>query len=177
MNQMRRQHSLSRIAVFALTVLSAVLALAAEGKVAVAPIPAQVMSFKQWKTQQIVDAQNQVARFANKSLLIKSSDPNKVVIANEGDNLDELEKQLKQARIRLEVAQGLNFEDYVSIYLGQFAKDKTSLAALASRLSPQDVAEMLEYMSARSAGSSAQGPATEPVVTGSPTPASSASNL
>lgn len=139
-----------------------------------AVVPAQIMSFKQWKTQQIVDAQNQVARFANKSLLIKSSDPNKVIISNEGDNLDELERQLKQARIRLEVSQGLTFEDYVSIYLAQYAKDKASLLALAGKLSPADVAEMLEYMSTKQPQ---QPTNAEPVVGGAPATPTASSSL
>jgi molybdopterin converting factor small subunit len=136
------------------------------------------MSFRQWKTQQIVDAQNQVARVANKSLLLRTTDSTKVVIAADGDNLDELEKQLKQARIRLDVAQDLSFDDYVTIYLGQFAKDRNSLVGLATKLSPQDVAEMLEFLSSRSAlPPNLGGTPSEPVVTGAPAPAGNGSNL
>ena len=139
--------------------------------------PVMALSFKQWKTQQIVEAQNQVARFANKSLLIKSNDPNKMVISSDGDNLDELEKQLKQARIRLEVAQELNFDDYVAIYLSQFSKDKARLEQLAAKLTTQDVAEILEYMSSKSSSSQPSGPSKEPVVGGAPSMPVEGSNL
>lgn len=129
------------------------------------------LPFKNWKEQQIVDAQNQVARISNRIVLLKAGKVRPEDISAEfndfedtqadveaakltskaqklssNDILARLEKELSGRQKSLEFAKDLGFEEYFLGYLTQFQENPDALASVAGRLSKDEVAELLKVL-------------------------------
>lgn len=120
------------------------------------------LAFRDWKQQQIEEAQATLEKAANPGKL--SGDPttenlspgeipasNRVKYANA--NLPGIEKQaprkgtlLRSAYEGLQYAHDLGLDDYVSVYLPQFRNDLSSLKDLMGRLSDQESAELTQAL-------------------------------
>ena len=129
------------------------------------------MPFKSWKDQQVVDAQNQVARVSNRIVLLKAGRVQPEEISAEFNNFEDakstaeaarltskaqkvsstdvlarLEKELSQRQKGLEFARDLGFQEYFLGYLTQFQENPDAISSLASRLSKDEVTELLKVL-------------------------------
>ena len=127
------------------------------------------LSFKSWKEQQQVEAQNQVARVSNRIVLLKAGKlkPEDIVVEfnqfadgdSEGpkltsraqkissnDILARLEREQSRTQKSLEFAMDLGLEEYFLGYLNQFQENPGALAQVASRLSKDEVTELLKVL-------------------------------
>ncbi len=127
---------------------------------AVAPITApvtpasKVLTFKTWKEQQVMKAQNIVVRLANQILiknnsLLSGQEP-EVTTESTLNNTEGAQKNgtrdLKLAQQDLQIATELEFEDYLSVLLSQLGDNPKRLKELAKQLSTDEVAKTLLYL-------------------------------
>lgn len=103
-----------------------------------------VMTFKEWRDAQVLEAQNNVVRLSNKIQLLKtgrykSEDPNK-------DKLVDSEKELRRALEGLQYAKDLTIDEYTSVYLSQFKNQSDLISGLTLRMSKEEMAEILKSM-------------------------------
>jgi hypothetical protein len=133
------------------------------------------VAFKTWKDQQIIEAQNQLARVNNRLVLLKAGKVKPEEISAEFNNFNALAKNEKTgtstplptsraqklsskdvvSRLELELARTqksldfakeLGLQEYFLGYLIQFQESPEALAAVAGRLSKEEVAELLKVL-------------------------------
>lgn len=104
----------------------------------------RVLSFKDWKSQQVIQHQNRVARLKNQLVFLKTN-PRRDMSSTARNRLNgDLNKLLVRAQKDLQIAQELDFQDYLAVYLkGLNAKD---IQQLAQKLTAQEVAELLKHI-------------------------------
>lgn len=99
------------------------------------PAPNPV-SFKVWREQQVIEAQNRLARFTNQLVLVKAGK------AQADKNT--LEKEIVRSQNALEVATGLTPTDYYVGYLHQYQEKPDVLLKAASQLSKEEIVELMQ---------------------------------
>jgi hypothetical protein len=129
------------------------------------------LSFKSWKEQQIIEAQNHVARISNRLVLLKAGKVQAEEVSAEFNNfLSEklssetpkltskaqkfsskdvqmrLEMELSRTQKGLDYAKELGLSEYFLGYLVQFQENPEAIAAVAGRLSKEEVAELLKAL-------------------------------
>lgn len=133
----------NQIVLLACIVVASLLADAAVEK------PGEVLKFDTWKKLQTMQAQNHVVRLTNEILLKKNTQTEAGTDTSWGTESNELESlndKLKQAKEDLQVAQELEFEDYLAVYLTQFGSDEKMLRKVADKLTPEQVTKTLIYL-------------------------------
>ncbi|MGE0764259.1 MAG: hypothetical protein AB7N80_13335 [Bdellovibrionales bacterium] len=130
--------------------------------------PAEPLSFKSWKEQRQVEAQNQVARIGNRIVLLKAGKvkPEEIMAefthfadSEEGpkltsraqkltssDLLVRLEREQSRSQKNLEFAKDLGLQEYFLGYLNQFQENQAALTQVAGRLSKDEVVELLKVL-------------------------------
>lgn len=102
-----------------------------------------ILSFANWKNQQITEADNRAVRLANKIKLMKDAG---ITNSNEISKIDMECRVAKNAAL---VVRDLTIEDYFNVYLSQFVRDSNTLEAAAHNLTPQEVTLLLKmYLNA-----------------------------
>jgi hypothetical protein len=119
----------------------------------------KVLSFTQWKDQQVLESENRVARLNNKLMVMKSD-------AQQSKLLRSTEVELKSAIQSLEVAREFTIEHYAASYVSQFTNSKEALQNLAQVLTPAEVAELLYFLAQTKAASTPANSKLTPFVTG-----------
>lgn len=129
------------------------------------------LTFKAWKEQQVIDAQNHLARVNNRIVLLRTGKVKPEEISAEFNNfkdsqvqveaakltsraqqlsssdvLSRLDKELSRSQKGLDFAKDLDLQDYFLGYMVQFQENPDALAAVASRLSKEEVAELLKFL-------------------------------
>lgn len=129
------------------------------------------MPFKNWRDQQVVEAQNQVARVSNRIVLLKAGRVKPEEVTAEFNNFEDtqnsaetvkltskaqkmssndvlarLEKELSQRQKSLEFARDLGFQEYFLGYLTQFQENPEAISAVAGKLSKEEVTELLKVL-------------------------------
>jgi hypothetical protein len=127
----------------------------------------KVISFSQWKDQQVLDSENRVARLNNKLTAIKKD-------SQQARALRSTEVELKSAIQSLEVAREFTIEHYAASYVTQFTGSKEALQNLAQVLTPAEVAELLYFLAQTKAAATPANSKLTPFVTGLPKANSSA---
>ncbi len=84
------------------------------------------LSFSAWKQSQILEAQNELLRTSNS--LDKTSQ----------------DKEVKRAQERLDAAQNLQIEEYISVYLPGLAESPAQIEKLAEKLSKEELGAILK---------------------------------
>lgn len=145
-----------------------ILMVAATAAVAQSP-STDPLSFKSWKEQQQVEAQNQLTRVNNRLVLLKAGKlkPEDVVVEFNGfgendrdvpkltaraqkitsnDILARLEREQSRSQKNVEFAKDLGIAEYFQGYLIQFQENQAALAQIAGRLSKDEVIELLKVV-------------------------------
>lgn len=127
------------------------------------------LSFKSWKEQQQVEAQNQLTRVNNRIVLLKAGKlkPEDVAVEfnhfgeveadgpkltaraqkiSSTDILVRLEREQSRSQKNLEFAKDLGLEEYFLGYLNQFQENQSALSQVAGRLSKEEVIELLKVL-------------------------------
>lgn len=126
-------------------------------QVVAAPAPtSQFKSYREWKTDQIQDAQGKVTQLKTQidqrkqsRTVAQGTDPNlairKGTEAQSGADaaVERLEKQLQQEQYDLEIAKDLSVTDYFVGYLTKVQDKKSAINEVAGKLSPEEVAELM----------------------------------
>lgn len=104
-----------------------------------------VKSYREWKSEQI---QHVKVRIGSAKTLLRGrkSDPNlKRTAGLEGRDQEtlRLENQLRNQEMELQYAQELTVSDYFAGYLAKMGDRKTAYKQVASKLSPDEVAELM----------------------------------
>ena len=117
------------------------------------------VSFQTWKEQQILEAQNQMLRTSSRITQLKSSKTaagstkestlnlpsnSRVKKTSESDSVATAERDLKRAQESLETANGLQIDDYISIYLPTLQDQPEALSKLADKLSKEELAAIFK---------------------------------
>lgn len=121
-----------------------------------------VLSFKDWKDSQVVEAKNQVVRLSNRIILLKKGvlkveaekkdstavnadlGTDRVRTSDNRDMIVEAEAQLKSALESLQFTTELNLKDYFAVYLSRFKDQPEALSLAAQKLSKEEVVELLQ---------------------------------
>lgn len=127
----------------------------------------KILSFTQWKDQQVLDSENRVARLNNRLMTLKSD-------AQQAKALRSTEVELKSAIQSLEVAREFTIEHYAASYVSQFTSSKEALQNLAQVLTPAEIAELLYFLAQAKVVSTPANSKLTPFVTGLPKANSSA---
>lgn len=123
--------------------------------------------YKTWKDQQIVEAKNNVVRIANKITLARAGKlPEKELQALQP--LERMDNELRVAQENLQIAQELSVEDYFVVYLSRFKARPDAIQSVASRMSKDEVAELIRAMLNRGEATTTQNGTIQP--TSTPTP-------
>ncbi len=123
--------------------------------------------YKIWKDQQIVEAKNNVVRIANKITLARAGKlPEKELQALQP--LERMDNELRVAQENLQIAQELSVEDYFVVYLSRFKSRPDAIQSVASRMSKDEVAELIRAMLNRGEATTTQNGTISP--TSAPTP-------
>jgi hypothetical protein len=125
---------------------------------------AKVLSFQEWKGNQVVEAKNQVARLSNRITLLKkgvlkednliAEDPSLTdqlssdrLKSAKGRNLvSKMESQLKSALENLQFTTELSLQDYFAVYLSRFKDQPEAISTAADKLSKDEILELLKIM-------------------------------
>lgn len=122
--------------------------------------------YKVWRDQQIVEAKNNVVRIANKITLARAG---KLPAAEmQAKPLERLDNELRVAQENLQIAQELSVEDYFVVYLSRFKSRPDAIQSVASRMSKDEVAELIRAMLNRGESTTTQNLPVNP--TNNPTP-------
>jgi len=115
-----------------------------------------VLTFQNWKEQQILDAQNQTLRISARIAQLKLSKtsaakeagplPSTKIKKSENDAATAAEKDLRRAQESLKVANELAIEDYVTIYLPTLRENPEALQALAQKMSKEELVEIFKVL-------------------------------
>lgn len=117
---------------------------------------ADIKSYKEWKTDRVHGTQVRITSLKNQIENRKavraalSQDPNlrqgrgTLEAASTSDyTVEKLERQLKAEQYNLELAQDLSVTDYFAGYLTKMHNKKAAFAEVAGKLSPEEVAELM----------------------------------
>lgn len=125
----------------------------------------QILSFKDWKGSQVLEAKNQVVRLSNRITLLKkgilkdetseseekkmesadvSSD--RIKTTTQKDLIGQTEAQLKSALENLQFTTELSLQDYFAVYLSRFKDQPDLMSRAADKLSKEEVLELLKTM-------------------------------
>jgi hypothetical protein len=120
---------------------------------------ADVKSYKEWKTERVTGTQTRINIIRNQienrkavrnALASQGTDPNlkngrgTLEAASTGDyTVEKLERQLKVEQYNLELAQDLSVTDYFAGYLTKVQNKKSAFNEVAGKLSPEEVAELM----------------------------------
>lgn len=133
---------------------------------------ASVRGFKEWKSEKVQEALARVIRHRTEieQEKLKAEKQSAAVAFHEvmsGEKASSLSKtptpvsarakleaQLKQSQFSLEVAKELAVTDYFALYLSQFPDKKKAFADAASKMTPDEVAELLNALEANSSSGS-----------------------
>lgn len=110
-----------------------------------ASVSAQTKSYRQWKREQIKDAQKRVDS-SKKALTHKTQDPNlKKSLGEEGRELEiqKSELQLETDKTGLQLAKDLSVSDYFAGYLAKITDKNSAFKEVAGKLSAEEVAELM----------------------------------
>ena len=115
-----------------------------------APRPTTYKSFREWKNQRIQDTQSRILVIRTQidsRKIARGTDPNlamgrKAIEAGE-PGADRLERQLRQEQYDLETAKDLSVTDYFVGYLTKVQDKKSAIQDVASKLTPDEVAELM----------------------------------
>ena len=107
-------------------------------------------SFREWKNQRVQDAQSKILVIRTQidsRKAARGTDPNlamgrKSIEAGE-PGVTLLERQLRQEQYDLDIAKDLSVTDYFVGYLTKVADKKSAIQDVASKLSPEEVAELM----------------------------------
>ena len=117
-----------------------------------------VSSFEEWKQQQVLEAQNQMLRISSHISQLKTGKPgtagkdsspanlpnSRIKKSTDSDTIASSERDLKRAQESLETANGLQVDDYISIYLPTLQDQPEALNKLAEKLSKEELAEIFK---------------------------------
>lgn len=132
------------------------------------PVALELLPFKTWKDQKIIEAQNLTTRLSNRIVLLKAGKIKAEDLALEfpqlagdsdqapltaraqklqsGDLLARMDRELARSQKSLEFAHDLSLEEYAVGYLNQFQDAPEALAKMADRLSKEEMAELLKVL-------------------------------
>lgn len=129
-------------------------AVAVQAPVAQAP---KFKSYREWKSDMVSTAQVKVTylktQIDTKKLnrrAASGTDPNLArgrggleAIASQDISIDKMEKQLREEQYELDVAKDLSVTDYFAGYLTKVPDKKAAFKEVAGKLSPEEVAELM----------------------------------
>lgn len=116
------------------------------------------LSFKSWKEQQILSAQNHLLRLSadleSQKKLTEPTPKNEKVSSKERalerfrtksarSKVEKLESEVKQAQETVKVAMGLSLEDYTSIYLPSVTGGAEVLEKLLEQMSKEEISKIM----------------------------------
>ncbi|MNJ93535.1 hypothetical protein D3C87_112170 [compost metagenome] len=124
---------------------------------AVPAAAAQFKSYREWKHEQVQDAQVKVIQLKNQldqrkqaRHVAQGTDPNMgmhkgSLEAHAGSDagIERIERQLRQEQYDLEIAKDLSVTDYFVGYLTKVQDKKSAINEVAGKLSPEEVAELM----------------------------------
>ncbi|MEK2689524.1 hypothetical protein [Bdellovibrio sp. GT3] len=124
---------------------------------AIAAIPTpQFKSYREWKTEKVNSAQMKVTLIRGQIQTQKTgrraasgTDPNLArgksmeAVAAHNISVEALERQLSEEQYDLEVAKDLSVTDYFAGYLTKVSDKKAAFKEVAGKLSPEEVAELM----------------------------------
>ncbi|MGE0632768.1 MAG: hypothetical protein AB7O96_10185 [Pseudobdellovibrionaceae bacterium] len=137
---------------------------------------AEVRGFKEWKSQKVQEAVARVTRTRTEIEQEKQkADKQAAAVAfhevmsgekaaslktiSPQTSMSKLELQLKQSQFSLEIAKELAVTDYFALYLSRFPDKKKAFADAASKLSPDEMAELMAaFEKSLTSGSAAEKP-------------------
>lgn len=97
----------------------------------------EVKTFKEWKSEKVQDAIQKVVEHKTKFSALQ----------RQGNTSKDMLSRLSQAEFNLEISRDLTVSDYFDIYLKSQENFEKTVALLATKLSPNEVAEMLIHFS------------------------------
>ncbi|RME16667.1 MAG: hypothetical protein D6797_04090 [Bdellovibrio sp.] len=97
-----------------------------------------LLSFKQWKLQQISSAQNQYARLYNRTKV------------NGEAATEKLHQQLLKAKKSVEISRSFGVEEYVEVYLKQQSLNDQKILQFVKQSDPEEMSQILKYLLMRS---------------------------
>lgn len=123
--------------------------------------PPSVYSFKTWKEQQVLLAQNRLLRTTAELEVLKNSGASKEPIeeekssskqqalkrfhrAQEKSDLERLENEVRLAKEAVQTAAELTLDDYVTIYLPTLTQSPKALDSLVESMSREEIASLLK---------------------------------
>ena len=112
--------------------------------------PSSYKSFREWKSQRVQDAQSKILVIRTQidsRKAARGTDPN-LAQGRKGFEAGEpgvtlLERQLRQEQYDLEMAKDLSVTDYFVGYLTKVQDKKSAIQDVASKLTPEEVAELM----------------------------------
>lgn len=128
----------------------------------------ELMTFKAWKDQKVIEAQNLSTRLNNRIVLLKAGKikPEELAaefpqFANENESAaltkraqklrgndltTRLERELARAQKTLEFARDLTLQEYAVGYLNQFQDYPDAIAKMTSKLSKEELADLVKAL-------------------------------
>jgi hypothetical protein len=164
MNPVKR---LSLVAVICMTATAMSVQAAAPSKQFIIPMRSTVAapqvqapkfkSYREWKTEMVSTAQMKVTylktQIDSKKMnrrAASGTDPNLArgrnnleAVASQDISVEKMEKQLREEQYDLEVAKDLSVTDYFAGYLTKVPDKKAAFKEVAGKLSPEEVAELM----------------------------------
>lgn len=101
--------------------------------------PPKVLSFTQWRNQQVTEVENRIARLANRLVEARA---NKAKLSE----LNSLESEIRVASQGVGVVKDLTLEEYVKVYLSQLSGSEETLAEAAKIMTREEVAALLKII-------------------------------
>ncbi len=105
--------------------------------VGASPQQQQILSFQKWKEREILAADNRVARLNNKIVQLRQKP------SDQTRQIDHLGEQLRNALAAATVVHNLTEDDYITVYLRQFAPAPGMVQKIAKSLNRDEVADLL----------------------------------
>ena len=128
----------------------------------------ELLSFKNWKDQKVVEAQNLVTRLNNRIVLVKAGKIKAEDLAAEfpqlaggqdnvalttraqklqGNDLNErLERELARSQKALEFSRDLTLQEYAVGYLNQFQDYPEAIAKMTEKLSKEELSDLVKAL-------------------------------
>jgi len=108
-----------------------------------------ILSFKDWKSIQVVDHKNRVARLKNQILFLKRNPRRDLSTVDQESLYHKKAKLLDRAKNDLQIATELGFQDYLAVYLRSIGQSQSNLKSVAKKLSEEQVVELLRQFQRR----------------------------
>ena len=107
---------------------------------------AYLLNFKTWKLKQVIQAKNELTKVKNKEVLREQKQARVPKTLNPVASQDQsnFAQQRVKAKRRLNLAQELNFSDYLAVYVRRYADDEAKLQELAKKMDTEQVVELLK---------------------------------